>query len=112
MAHGISKKMITNFLPNLKTIYFGHLGDGNLHYNVFGNGSLPDGFDGKSLELTDKLYEIVNKYNGSFSAEHGVGQLKKKSLEKHKDSVAYSLMKAIKKELDPKCIMNPGKVLF
>ena len=110
--HKDAQKMITNFLPNLKTIYFGHLGDGNLHYNVFGNGSLPDGFEGKSLELTDKLYEIVNKYNGSFSAEHGVGQLKKKSLEKHKDSVAYSLMKTIKKELDPKCIMNPGKVLF
>ena len=48
--HKDAQKMITNFLPNLKTIYFGHLGDGNLHYNVFGNGSLPDGFEGKSLD--------------------------------------------------------------
>ena len=110
--HKDAQKMITNFLPNLKTIYFGHLGDGNLHYNVFGNGSFPDGFEGKSFELTNQLYEIVHKYNGSFSAEHGVGQLKKKSLQKHKNSVAYSLMKAIKKEFDPKGIMNPGKVLF
>ena len=110
--HKDAQNMITNFLPDLKTIYFGHLGDGNLHYNVFGNGSLPDGFEGKSLELTNQLYEIVHKYNGSFSAEHGVGQLKKKSLQKHKNSIAYSLMKTIKKELDPKGIMNPGKVLF
>ena len=110
--HKDAQNMINNFLPDLKTIYFGHLGDGNLHYNIFGNGSLPDGFAGKSLELTNQLYEIVHKYNGSFSAEHGVGQLKKKSLQKHKNSIAYSLMKTIKKELDPKGIMNPGKVLF
>ena len=109
--HNDAQKMITSFLPNLKTIYFGHLGDGNLHYNVFGNGSLPDGFEGKSLELTDKLYEIVHKYNGSFSAEHGIGQLRKESLKIHKNNVAYSLMKAIKNQIDPKGIMNPGKVL-
>ena len=108
--HNDAQKMITSFLPNLKTVYFGHLGDGNLHYNVFGNGSLPDGFEGKSLELTDKLYEIVHKYNGSFSAEHGIGQLRKESLKTHKNNVAYSLMKTIKNQIDPKGIMNPGKV--
>ncbi len=110
--HIDAQKMISNFLPNLKTIYFGHLGDGNLHYNIFGNGSLPDGFEGKSTELTTQLYEIVHKYNGSFSAEHGIGQLKKDNLKTHKDKVAYSVMKAIKSNLDPKGIMNPGKVLF
>ncbi len=110
--HKDAQKMIANFLPNLRTVYFGHLGDGNLHYNVFGNGSLPDGFNGKSLDLTNELYNIIHKYNGSFSAEHGIGQLKKKSLQKHKNSVAYSLMKTIKKQFDPKGIMNPGKVLF
>ena len=109
--HEEAQKMINNFLPNLKTIFFGHLGDGNLHYNVFGNGSLPDGFNGKSIELTEKLYEIVHKYNGSFSAEHGIGQLKKKSLKKHKNNVAYSLMQTIKNQIDPKGIMNPGKIL-
>jgi len=110
--HKDAQIMISNFLPNLKTIYFGHLGDGNLHYNVFGNGSLPDGFEGKSLELTKELYKIVHNYNGSFSAEHGIGQLKKDSLKTHKDEVAYSIMGLIKKQLDPKGIMNPGKVLF
>ncbi len=110
--HKDAQIMISNFLPNLKTIYFGHLGDGNLHYNVFGNGSLPDGFEGKSLEFTKELYRIVHNYNGSFSAEHGIGQLKKDSLKTHKDEVAYAVMSTIKNQLDPKGIMNPGKVLF
>ena len=109
--HEEAQQMINDFLPNLKTIFFGHLGDGNLHYNVFGNGSLPDGFNGKSIELTEKLYEIVHKYNGSFSAEHGIGQLRKDSLKKHKNNVAYSLMQTIKNQIDPKGIMNPGKIL-
>jgi len=110
--HKEAQKMISEFLPDLKTIYFGHLGDGNLHYNVFGNGSLPDGFQGKSINLTTELYKIVHKYNGSFSAEHGIGQLKKNNLKNHKNKTAYSLMTIIKKQLDPKGIMNPGKVLF
>jgi FAD/FMN-containing dehydrogenase len=104
--------MISNFLPGLKTIYFGHLGDGNLHYNVFGNGSLPDGFEGRGTDLTSELYKIVHKYNGSFSAEHGIGQLKKNNLKYHKNEAAYSLMTVIKSQLDPKGIMNPGKVLY
>ena len=110
--HKDAQNMISNFLPELRTIYFGHLGDGNLHYNIFGNGSLPDGFKGDSQNLTNKLYEIVHKYNGSFSAEHGIGQLKKNNLKTHKNNVAYSLMKIIKNQIDPKGIMNPGKVLF
>ena len=109
--HMDAQNMIGNFLPNLRTIFFGHLGDGNLHYNIFGNGSKPDGFEGRSKELTSNLYEIVHKYEGSFSAEHGIGQLRKESLKKHKNSVAYSLMRSIKNQLDPKGIMNPGKVL-
>ena len=66
---------------------------------------------GTYKKLTNKLYEIVHKYEGSFSAEHGIGQLRKESLKKHKNSVAYSIMISIKKQLDPKGIMNPGKVL-
>ena len=110
--HQEAQIMITNFLPSLKTIYFGHLGDGNLHYNVFGNGSFPDGFEGKGSDLTTELYKIVHKYDGSFSAEHGIGQLKRHNLKSHKNEAAYSLMTIIKKQLDPKGIMNPGKVLY
>lgn len=110
--HKDAQTMISNFLPHLKTIYFGHLGDGNLHYNVFGNGSSPDGFEGKGSDLTTELYKIVHKYDGSFSAEHGIGQLKRHNLKSHKNEAAYSLMTIIKKQLDPKGIMNPGKVLY
>ena len=109
--HRDAQKMINVFAPNLKTIFFGHLGDGNLHYNVFGNGKLPDGFNGDSKKLTENLYEIVHFYNGSFSAEHGIGQLRKESLKKHKDPIAFSIMNELKKQFDPKGIMNPGKIL-
>ncbi len=108
--HLEAQKMIKSNVKNTRTIFFGHLGDGNLHYNVFGNGIKPDGFENKSLKITDNLYEIVEKFNGSFSAEHGIGQLRKKSLKLHKNPVAYSLMKKIKLQLDPKNIMNPGKI--
>ena len=63
-----------------------------------------------ALKITDKLYEIVKSFDGSFSAEHGIGQLRKKSLMLHKDPVAYSLMKTIKKQFDPNNIMNPEKI--
>ena len=108
--HIEAQKMIKSSFTGTRTIYFGHLGDGNLHYNIFGNDKLPDGFGGKSLEITDKLYEIVKSFDGSFSAEHGIGQLRKKSLILHKDPVAYSLMKMIKKQFDPNNIMNPEKI--
>ena len=58
--------MINQITPNTRTIFFGHLGDGNLHYNIFGNGTPPDGFNNNALLITDELYKIVSKYNGSF----------------------------------------------
>ncbi len=108
--HCEAQKMINDNVSGTRTIFFGHLGDGNLHYNIFGNGELPDGFKNKSTLITEKLYEIVKNNDGSFSAEHGIGQLRKKSLMLHKDPVAYSLMKNIKNQLDPNNIMNPEKI--
>ncbi len=110
--HKEAQKMINLTVPNTRTIFFGHLGDGNLHYNIFGNGSLPDGFQNKSLQITDNLYQIVSKFNGSFSAEHGIGQLRRKSLVLHKDPMAYELMKKIKNQFDPNNIMNPEKIFI
>ncbi len=110
--HKEAQEMIDLITPNTRTIFFGHLGDGNLHYNIFGNGGLPDGFQNKSLEITDNLYQIVSKFNGSFSAEHGIGQLRRKSLMLHKDPTAFELMKTIKKQLDPNNIMNPEKIFI
>ena len=110
--HLDAQKMINQITPNTRTIFFGHLGDGNLHYNIFGNGTPPDGFNNNALLITDELYKIVSKYNGSFSAEHGIGQLRKNSLAIHKNSIAYSIMKKIKKQLDPNNIMNPDKIFI
>jgi FAD/FMN-containing dehydrogenases len=91
---------------------FGHLGDGNVHFNV----SQPIGADTAQFlarwsEVNDAVNKIVLKYNGSISAEHGIGKLKRDSLPKVKDPVALELMRGLKRMLDPNGILNPGKVL-
>jgi len=91
---------------------FGHVGDGNIHYNI----SQPVGADRAEYlkqwdAMNDVVYAIVLKYGGSVSAEHGVGIVKRDTLPKIKDPVAYDLMKTLKRTLDPKGILNPGKVL-
>jgi len=100
-------------IPGVRLVNFGHLGDGNLHYNV----QVPEGQDGKAF-LRDKealvnhlVYEAVAEFGGSFSAEHGVGALKADKLEKYQSPVALGMMRAIKHALDPQGIMNPGVVL-
>lgn len=96
-----------------RLVNFGHLGDGNLHYNV----QAPEGANGKAF-LRDKedlvnhlVYDAVEKFGGSFSAEHGVGTLKADKLVQYKSPVALGMMRAIKHALDPKGIMNPGCML-
>jgi D-lactate dehydrogenase (cytochrome) len=91
---------------------FGHLGDGNVHFNV----SQPVGADMAQFlarwgEVNDAVNKIVLKYHGSISAEHGIGKLKRDSLPKVKDPVALELMRGLKRMLDPNGILNPGKVL-
>ncbi|VAW22776.1 D-2-hydroxyglutarate dehydrogenase [hydrothermal vent metagenome] len=98
-------------LPDIRPCPFGHLGDGNIHFNF----SQPVGADPKAyMEGADKIheaiYEIVTNLGGSISAEHGIGQLKTQLLKQHKDPVAYELMKKIKLTFDPNNIMNPGKM--
>jgi FAD/FMN-containing dehydrogenase len=100
-------------LPGVRLVNFGHLGDGNLHYNV----QAPvDGDNQAFLRDHEKrinalVYDAVERFEGSFSAEHGVGSLKVDALEKHKSPVALSMMRAIKHGLDPQNILNPGRVL-
>ena len=110
--HKEAQNMISLKLKNTKTIFFGHLGDGNLHYNIFGNGKGDDGFENQSQIITENLYQIIYKLHGSFSAEHGIGQLKKNNLKYFKDPVAYNMMKNLKQMIDPKSTMNPGKILL
>ncbi|GAB3483515.1 FAD-binding oxidoreductase [Polaromonas eurypsychrophila] len=99
--------------PGARLVVYGHLGDGNLHYNV----QAPENED-QALFLNEQeapmnalVYEVVDRYRGSISAEHGVGSLKVDSLPKHKSPVALGMMRAIKQGLDPHNLMNPGRVL-
>jgi FAD/FMN-containing dehydrogenase len=103
---------VEKMIPGARVVAFGHLGDGNLHYNV----SQPAGADrakfiAKWEAVNDAVHAIVAKYDGSISAEHGIGVQKRDLLPKAKDPVALATMHAIKKALDPKGILNPGKVL-
>ncbi|MEG2631312.1 MAG: FAD-binding oxidoreductase [Comamonas sp.] len=100
-------------IAGVRLVNFGHLGDGNLHYNV----QAPAEGDPKAFlrdqedRVNHLVYEAVAKFGGSFSAEHGVGALKVDKLQKYQSPVALGMMRAIKQALDPKGIMNPGCVL-
>ena len=91
---------------------FGHVGDGNLHYNVFPAAG-QDGAEARAnaAEVTALVHDLVARYDGSFSAEHGVGRAKVADLEHYGDPAKLAAMRAIKAALDPKGIMNPGAVL-
>jgi FAD/FMN-containing dehydrogenase len=98
--------------PGARPVPFGHLGDGNIHYNV----SQPVGADTKSYldrwyEMNAAVHGVVLRLGGSISAEHGIGVMKKKLLPEVKDPVALEVMRALKRTLDPNGILNPGKVL-
>ncbi|WP_028602533.1 FAD-binding oxidoreductase [Ottowia thiooxydans] len=100
-------------IPGVRLVDFGHLGDGNLHYNV----QTPEGGDAREflLKYEDRIntvvFDSVAKHEGSISAEHGIGSLKVEKLPDYKSPVALNMMHAIKKALDPDSIMNPGRVL-
>jgi FAD/FMN-containing dehydrogenase len=103
---------VIKLIPGARPVPFGHLGDGNIHYNV----SQPIGADTADFlsrwhEVNAVVFEIVLRMGGSISAEHGIGVLKRDELPEVKDKVAIELMRAIKAMLDPLGIMNPGKVL-
>jgi D-lactate dehydrogenase (cytochrome) len=103
---------VIRLIPGARPVPFGHLGDGNIHYNV----SQPVGANAADFlarwhEVNAVVFEIVLKLGGSISAEHGIGVLKRDELPAVKDPVAIELMRQVKAMLDPKGIMNPGKVL-
>ncbi|NND18697.1 MAG: FAD-binding oxidoreductase [Silicimonas sp.] len=91
---------------------FGHLGDGNLHYNMFPpKGESPDAYRHHAAAFSEVVHDFVVARGGSFSAEHGIGRMKAASLERYGDPAKLSAMRAIKAALDPKGILNPGAVL-
>ncbi|MHC1549858.1 FAD-binding oxidoreductase [Phyllobacterium sp. K27] len=103
---------VLDLIPGARIVSFGHMGDGNLHYNI----SQPVGVDKQAFldrwaEVTKHVHDIVRAYNGSISAEHGIGVLKRQELSETKSPVALDLMRRIKKSFDPAGIMNPGKLI-
>ena len=100
-------------IPGVRLVNFGHLGDGNLHYNV----QAPEGADAvvflgdREKQVNALVYASVSGFGGSISAEHGVGSLKVDTLPVYKSAVAIGLMRVIKRALDPQNIMNPGRVV-
>jgi FAD/FMN-containing dehydrogenase len=93
-------------------VTYGHLGDGNLHFNVNQSHEQPAAeFLALAPRINRAVHDLVAQYGGSFSAEHGIGRLKREELAHYKNPVALEVMKSIKRALDPNGIMNPGKVL-
>jgi FAD/FMN-containing dehydrogenase len=98
--------------PGVRIIAFGHIGDGNLHYNLFPPpGENEATFAARAGEANSIVYGLVAGQGGSISAEHGLGQLKRDAICRYKDAVELDLMRAVKHALDPHGLMNPGKVL-
>ena len=103
---------VLNAAPGARLVTFGHMGDGNLHYNV----SQPQGSSGEAFlaryrEINDIVHAIVRRFGGSISAEHGIGRMKRDELIATAPPVATELMRRIRKSFDPAGIMNPGKVI-
>jgi FAD/FMN-containing dehydrogenase len=98
--------------PGSRLVVFGHLGDGNLHYNLSApEGESAPGFIAHAEAANRIVHDLVAAHDGSFSAEHGIGQLKRADLVRYKSDVELRMMRAIKTALDPRGLMNPGKVL-
>jgi FAD/FMN-containing dehydrogenase len=104
--------LLAREIEGVRLVNFGHLGDGNLHYNV----QAPEHGDAKAFLLTQEervntlVYQAVKRFEGSISAEHGVGSLKAHTLHDYKDPVALAMMQQVKRALDPQGLLNPGRV--
>ena len=97
--------------PDFEIVWFGHIGDGNVHLNILKpEGLSVDEFKAQCGEVSRWVFEIVQRYGGSVSAEHGVGLLKKEYLEYSRSPLEIEMMKGIKRVFDPHNIMNPGKI--
>lgn len=104
--------LVSNEYPNFTIVWWGHIGDGNLHVNILKPESLSkDDFLMACHEVTPKVFEIVASHKGSISAEHGVGMVKKDYLDYSRSPAEIDIMKGIKAVFDPHGIMNPGKLL-
>ena len=114
MAEFLTKadNLVNVLIPGVRVCAFGHAGDGNIHYNL----SQPIGANTEAyLEnwetINKAIHDLAVSIGGSFSAEHGIGQLKRDDMKRYKSNIELDLMRALKKILDPSGTMNPGKVI-
>jgi FAD/FMN-containing dehydrogenase len=103
---------VEKLVPGVRPVPFGHIGDGNIHFNF----TVPKGGDNATFlarwnEIQDTVHDIVNRYHGSISAEHGLGIMKVHEIERYKSAAELDVMRALKRTLDPNNILNPGKVV-
>jgi FAD/FMN-containing dehydrogenase len=105
-------------IPGCRPLAFGHVGDGNIHFNISEpvradlktDPAPTKAFLGRRTEVNDIVHGIVSEMGGSISAEHGIGILKRDELPRYKSALALDLMRAVKRALDPDDVMNPGKI--
>ena len=97
--------------PDIRIVAFGHIGDGNLHYNQSKSATADNAdFIAAQAEVNRLVYDIVHELGGSISAEHGIGQLKREEILRYKRPVEMTMMRAVKQAIDPQGLMNPGKI--
>jgi FAD/FMN-containing dehydrogenase len=104
--------LCARMFPGTRPIAFGHVGDGNVHFNVY----QPEAMEGAAFlaqgeALSAAIHDLAMELDGSFSAEHGIGQLRRPEMRRYKSEVELDLMRRIKQALDPLDLMNPGKVV-
>nr|WP_210269920.1 FAD-binding oxidoreductase [Hyphomicrobium methylovorum] len=107
-----AESVVERICPGARPVPFGHFGDGNLHYNV----TQPEGmarvdYLARWDEMSNAIFDLVAELDGSISAEHGIGQMKREALTRYKSPVELDVMRSIKRALDPNGILNPGKLL-
>jgi FAD/FMN-containing dehydrogenase len=103
---------VRTLIPGARPVPFGHLGDGNIHFNISQpEGAEPSAFLARLPEVNALVHDMVHRYHGSISAEHGLGQAKVDEITRYKSPVEMEAMRAIRRALDPNAIMNPGKVV-
>ena len=104
--------LLAQAFPGIRVVAFGHVGDGNLHYNLSKpNADANQALLSRQAEVNGLVHDLVHALNGSISAEHGIGQLKREEILRYKSPVEMALMRSIKQALDPNGLMNPGKII-
>jgi len=106
-----ASEWLASDVPEGKLVCYGHLGDGNLHFNINQAGTDAQALLARGESIKRRIHDLVHELGGSFSAEHGIGRLKVAELERYASPVELELMRSLKRALDPNGIMNPGKVL-